>query len=64
MGVLFVYMSMNHLSAWYPKKGRRENNTGTSGTGVRDGFELPCRYWVLNLGPAGHIYLEPLSSLC
>ena len=41
-------MSMHHMHTWYLQKSEKEIKA--SRLGVRDGCELPCGCWELNLG--------------
>ena len=49
MDVLSVCVSVCHVYPWYPQK--LKEKVRSSGTGVKDGCEPPCRCWESNLGP-------------
>jgi hypothetical protein len=44
-----VCMPVYHVHAWYLR--RREETIRFSGTGFKDGCELTCECWELNIGP-------------
>lgn len=46
--VVFAYMSVTHVCAWYLPK--PEEGIGSPEGGVRDGHESPSGCWELDLG--------------
>lgn len=49
MNILPACMSVYHMHAWCWQ--RPEEDIGSPWTGVTGRCELPCGFWVLNLGP-------------
>ena len=41
----FAYMLVYHMHAWCLQRSEEDRSPGT---GVRDGYELPCGWWELN----------------
>lgn len=52
---LSACMSVYHMHIWYPQ--RPQEDVGSSGIEITDGYELPCGYWKSNLG----LLEEPLN---
>ena len=48
MGVLLTNMFMHRMYGWCQRK--TEEAGRCPGTGITDGCEPPCRYWILNCG--------------
>lgn len=49
------------MYTWYPL--RSEEGNSSPGTAVMNGCELPCRCWVLNLGPLQELLLTTETTL-
>ena len=48
MNILPAHMCEHHISAWLPP--RSEEVTGSLGTDITDGYQLPCEFWELDPG--------------
>lgn len=57
---LSACMSVYHMHIWYPQ--RPQEDVGSSGIEITDGYELPCGYWKNWVLWKNHLTAESLSQ--